>query len=166
MDTKREEWITAIGLLILRLGIGSYMFSHGLGKLQMVLAGHFDKFGDPIGLGPWLSLVLITFAEFFCSLLVMVGLATRFAAGPIVFAMAVAAFVAHAGDPWSSETAAMAFFGGASKTWFSKEPALLFLIPFLALIFTGPGRFSLDHVIWPRLRGGRNQGLSERSGIV
>jgi uncharacterized membrane protein YphA (DoxX/SURF4 family) len=30
----------------------------------------------------------------------------------------------------------------------SKEPALLFLIPFLALVFTGAGRFSIDGLIW------------------
>jgi uncharacterized membrane protein YphA (DoxX/SURF4 family) len=32
----------------------------------------------------------------------------------------------------------------------SKEPALLYLIPFLALIFTGPGRISIDELIFAR----------------
>src|SRR4029453_19208775 len=100
--------------------------------------------GDPIGIGSVPSLVLVTFAEFLCALLVMLGLGTRFAAMPVVISMGVAAFVAHANDPWSSETAAMAFFGGQSKTWFSKEPALIFLIIFLALAFTGAGALSLD----------------------
>jgi uncharacterized membrane protein YphA (DoxX/SURF4 family) len=66
--------------------------------------------------------------------------------------MAVAAFVAHAGDPWSMETAAIRFFAGESQTWFSKQPALMFLIPFLALVFSGAGRFSLDRLLWPRVR--------------
>jgi uncharacterized membrane protein YphA (DoxX/SURF4 family) len=61
--------------------------------------------------------------------------------------MAVAAFVIHAGDPWTMEAAATAFFGGASKTWFSKEPALLYLIPFLSLVFTGGGKLSIDGLI-------------------
>jgi putative oxidoreductase len=82
---------------------------------------------------------------------VIVGLATRLAAIPVVIAMAVAAFVAHGADPWSMEKAAMAFFAGESKSWASKEPALLFLIPFLALAFTGAGRFSLDAVFGPKL---------------
>ena len=144
MTTRNESLSTSIGLLILRLGVGGYMCSHGVGKLRMLLAGDFTTLGNPIGIGNVPSLVLVTFAEFLCAVLVMIGLGTRFAAVPPVISMAVAALVAHAKDPWSSETAAMAFFSGQSKTWFSKEPALLFLIPFLALAFTGPGAFSLD----------------------
>jgi putative oxidoreductase len=138
---------TSIGLLVLRLGVGGYLLTHGVGKLRMTLAGSFDAFGDPIGLGSVPSLILVTMAEFACAILVMLGLWTRFAAVPVVVAMAVAAFVAHAGDPWSMEKAAMAFFSGESETWFSKEPALLYLIPFLALIFTGPGEISVDGLI-------------------
>lgn len=162
MEARWQNLTTSVGLLILRLGVGAYMASHGWGKLQMVLAGDFDKFGDPIGLGSGLSLVLVTTAEFFCALLVMVGFATRLAAVPIVFGMGVAAFVAHANDPWSMETAAKLFMAGESKSWASKEPALLFLIPFLALIFTGAGKFSIDGLIWPRWRErwAKREGLS------
>ena len=142
MQMQLRELASSVGLLILRLGIGGYMLSHGWGKLLMVLAGGFDKFGDPIGLGSAASLVLVTAAEFLCALLVMIGLGTRLAALPVVFAMAVAAFVVHGGDPWSSEQAAMA---GSLK---SKEPALMYLAAFLALAFTGPGWLSLDGLIW------------------
>jgi putative oxidoreductase len=139
---------TSIGLLILRLGVGGFMASHGWGKVQMLLAGQAEQFGDHTGLGATASLILITFAEFVCSILVMLGLLTRLAAVPIVIGMGVAAFVVHGGDPWSSETAAKAFFAKQSENWFSKEPALLYLIPFLALIFTGAGRLSIDGLIW------------------
>lgn len=128
----------SIGLLILRLGVGGFMLTHGWGKLQMMLAGDFDQFGDPIGLGSGPSLVLVFFAEFVCALLVIIGLATRIAAVPIVFAMAVAAFVVHGSDPWTMGPGA------------SKEPALLFLSAFLALFFTGAGRISVDALIWSR----------------
>jgi len=143
---------TSTGLLILRLGVGGFMASHGVGKLRLLLAGSFDVLGDPIGLGPVPSLVLVTMSELLCALLVVVGLGTRFAAVPVVFSMGVAAFVAHANDPLSAETAALAFFAGTSKTWFSKEPALLFLIPFLALAFTGAGALSVDEWIRRRRR--------------
>jgi putative oxidoreductase len=152
METGRTDWAGSVGLLILRLGIGGYMLTHGWGKLQMVLAGDFAKFGDPIGLGSGLSLVLVTVAEFFCSLLVMAGFATRLAAGPVVFAMAVAAFVVHAGDPWTMGKGAELFFSGQAKSWASKEPALLFLCGFLALMFTGAGRYSVDGWLGPRWR--------------
>lgn len=154
MQSSRQDLATSIGLLILRVGIGGYMLSHGWGKLQMLLAGDFDKFGDPIGLGSGLSLALIVTAEFFGALLVMLGLATRFAAAFPVVAMGVAALVVHAGDPWTMETAARLFMAGEAKSWASKEPALLYLIPFLALAFTGAGRFSADSLICSRWHGG------------
>ncbi|MCA1734513.1 MAG: hypothetical protein LC732_13070 [Acidobacteria bacterium] len=50
--------------------------------------------------------------------------------------------------------AAMRYFSGASQSWGSKQPALTFLIVFLALVFTGAGRFSLDALIASR-SGGR-----------
>jgi putative oxidoreductase len=153
MEAERKEMSVSIGLLILRLGIGGYLITHGWGKLQMLIAGGAEKFGDPIGLGSTLSLALVTTSEFLCALLVIIGLATRLAAVPVVISMSVAAFVIHAGDPWTMGAAASAFFGGASKTWFSKEPALLYLIPFLSLVFTGGGKFSLDGLIASR----RNQ---------
>ena len=153
MKADRKEMSASIGLLILRLGIGGYLITHGWGKLQMLLAGGAENFGDPIGLGSTLSLTLVTTAEFLCALLIILGLATRLAALPVVISMAVAAFVIHARDPWSMEAAAKAFFSGASKTWFSKEPALLYLIPSLSLVFTGGGKLSLDGLIAMR----RNQ---------
>jgi putative oxidoreductase len=135
-------------LLILRLGIGGFLLTHGLGKLKMLLAGGFGKFGDPIGLGPVASLILVTTSEFLCAILVMLGLATRVAAALPVISMSVAAFVAHAGNPWTSEKGYLLFMSGQAKTWFSKEPALLYLIAMLTLAFTGAGRFSLDDLIW------------------
>jgi putative oxidoreductase len=148
--------VPSVGLLILRLGFGGYLATHGWGKLQMVLGGQFDRFSDPIGIGSGASLVLVMFAEFFCSILVMLGLATRLAAIPVVIAMAVAAFVAHWNDPWTMGEAARLFYSGASTSWASKQPALLFMIAFLTLIFTGPGRFSADASIRARWRGKRN----------
>ncbi len=141
MATHWRDNTNAIGLLILRLGAGAYMASHGWFKVQLVMAGDFDKFGDPIGIGPTASLILVAFAEFVCPILIMVGLATRLAAIPTVIAMAVAAFVAHGGDPWTMQP------DGPSK-----EPALMFLIPYLAMIFTGAGALSIDRLIASRRR--------------
>jgi putative oxidoreductase len=151
-ETNRQALATSIGLLVLRLGVGGFLLTHGWGKVQMLRAGQFDLMGDPIGLGSRLSLVLVMFAEFVCSLLVMAGLATRLVALPVVFAMGVAAFVAHAHDPWTMEAAAKLFFAGHTKMILAKEPALIFLIVFLALAFTGAGRFSVDALIrsWRR----------------
>ncbi|HUO83960.1 MAG TPA: DoxX family protein [Thermoanaerobaculia bacterium] len=151
-NEKTRETATSIGLLILRLGIAGYMLTHGWGKFQMVLGGELDQFGDPIGLGSALSLILVFIAEFVCPILIIVGLGTRIAAIFPVAAMGVAAFVAHGGDPWTMGGGAQIFYSGASESWASKEPALLFLIVFLALVFTGAGRYSIDEIIRRRRR--------------
>lgn len=117
-------------LFLLRLGAGSLMLTHGFPKLMRILDGNFS-FGDPIGIGPGASLILVIFAEFFCALFVMAGLWTRFALIPLIIAMSVAAFIAHAGDPFAD-----------------KELSLFFLISFLALLLSGPGKYSLDHLLY------------------
>lgn len=157
MATQQCKLLASLGLLLLRLGVGGYLFTHGLGKLNMVIEGQFEMFADPIGIGKAPSLVLVTFAEFVCALLVMVGLATRLAAVPVVIAMGVAAFVAHGNDPWTTEEAVRLFLAKETQFPVSKEPALLFLIPFLALIFTGPGCLSLDALIRRWWRGPESQ---------
>jgi putative oxidoreductase len=157
MDARRQDLSTSIGLLILRLGVGAYMATHGWGKVQMLLAGEAEKMGDPIGIGSWPSLALVTLAEFVCALLVVVGLGTRLAAIPPVTAMGVAAFVAHGKDPWTMSEAFRLFMEGQTKFPVSKEPALMFLVPFLSLVFTGAGRFSLDAMI---RRGSKQQSPS------
>jgi putative oxidoreductase len=115
-----------LGLLVLRVGIGALMIGHGAGKVTDLLSGE-AAFPDPIGLGPVPSLALAAFAEFLCALLVVAGLLTRWAAVPVLINMLVAALIFHASDPFAE-----------------KEHALLFAIPFLALVFTGAGRYSLD----------------------
>ena len=124
----------AIGLLILRLGMGALMLTHGWGKAQMLIAGEFEKFPDPLGMGQTMSLVGAAGAEVGGALLVMVGFLTRLGALSVAFTMGVAAFVIHGADPW--------FMGPGVSA--SKEPALTLLIVFLAIALTGAGRFSLD----------------------
>lgn len=149
---NRHDLAPAIGLLIARIGFGGLMMTHGWGKLQMLLARDFESFGDPIGLGKPLSLSLATFAEFACALLVIVGLGTRLATIPLIITMAVAALVVHASDPLTAGEAARLFFAGETDFPKSKEPALLFLTAFAALLATGPGKLSLDAWLWGRVR--------------
>lgn len=120
---------TDLGLLVLRLWVGLSMAGlHGAAKFQQILAGSAE-FGDPIGLGPRLSLLLAGSAEFLASLLLVIGLATRWAAGALAFTMGVAFLVAH----------------GAKLTGEGNgEKAFVFLGCYVVLLLTGAGRFSLD----------------------
>lgn len=133
MRADKMDTATSIGLLVLRVGIGAFLATHGWGKVQNVFGGKIDQFADPIGIGVVPSHVLAAGAEFGCALLVAVGLFTRLAAIPAAFTMAVAAFIVHAPDPL--------LMGSQPK---AKEPAILYMVPFVALVFTGAGRYSLD----------------------
>lgn len=117
-------------LLATRLVIAGFMLTHGYPKLEKLLAGGDISFSDPFGIGPELSLGLVVFAEFFCSLLIALGLGTRLASIPLAITMFVAAFISHGDDPFSR-----------------KEKALLFLLIYLVLLVTGSGKYSIDHLI-------------------
>ncbi len=139
LTESRRALLDDIGLLALRVATGGLMMvSHGWDKLSnfgdKVAAG----FPDPFGIGVTASLGLATFAEFFCSLLVIVGLATRLAATQLIATMAVAAFIAHSGD----------IFGGAG------ELAAVYLGASVAVFLCGPGRFSLDRLVWRKPASG------------
>ena len=121
-----------LGLLILRVSFGLLMAGHGLGKVQDLVAGK-TGFPDPLGIGSVPSLALAAFAEFLCALAVAVGFKTRWAAIPVVITMLVAAFIFHADDGWAKQ-----------------EFPLLYACGFLALVFTGSGRHSVD--AWLRKR--------------
>ncbi len=128
--------LPSLGLLAARVGFGAYMLlGHGWGKL-IEFGERSAKFPDPLGIGSPASLTGAVFAEVFCSALLALGLATRAALVPLIFTMVVAAFLVHGNDPWF-----------LSKIGGSKEPAMLYLIGYVTLLFTGPGRFSLDEMI-------------------
>ncbi|MFT5383537.1 MAG: putative oxidoreductase [Saprospiraceae bacterium] len=119
---------TDIALLILRIAVGGMMlFSHGWGKMMKFFGEGPITFGNPIGIGEEASLVLTVFAELFCSILLIIGLATRWATIPLMITMLVAIFIVHGADPFGK-----------------KEFALLYLIPYIVLLLTGAGRVSLD----------------------
>ena len=126
---------TDLGLLVLRVGAGVMMMTHGWGKLLMLLDGKGHDFADPVGAGPMASLLLAVFAEFLCALLVVLGVKTRWTAIPLVVTMAVAALVVHASDPFNV-----------------KELAALYGVVFLALVLTGGGRYSFDGWLGGRRR--------------
>jgi len=127
-----DSFIPSVGLLVFRVVFGGFMlFGHGWSKL-MSFSEAMSKFPDPLGIGSELSMGCAIFSEVVCSVLVILGLATRVAVFPLVFTMAVAALMVHGGDPL--------FMGDGA----AKEPALVYLTAFLLLFFTGPGNFSLD----------------------
>lgn len=130
-----RETLNSVGLLIMRIWIGGAMLlAHGWPKVS-TFSDRLQTFADPLGIGSPASLVMAIFAEVLCAILVMLGLGTRLAAVPLLFAMIMAAFIVHGADPWAK-----------------KEFALLYAVPFLMLMLTGPGRYSLDHLLLKKYR--------------
>lgn len=125
----------SVGLIALRVIAGfNLLYNHGLGKL-MSFGEEAATFDNPIGLGPVLSMVLTVFAEFFCSLALILGLTTRLAAIPLVITMIVIVFYVHISDPFAD-----------------MELGLLYLSSFTMILLVGPGRYSLDAVISAQLQ--------------
>jgi putative oxidoreductase len=118
-----------LGILLLRLAIGTMMLSHGGPKLIGLLNGQ-TQFADPIGLGPVVSLGLAVFAEFVCSILIIIGWQFRLAVIPLIVTMLVAVLIVHGEDPWAT-----------------KEKASLYLLVYLVLLISGSGKYSLVHLL-------------------
>lgn len=121
-------------LLFLRVSIGIFMLTHGTSKLITLLEGGPISFADPIGIGPVASLALVVFAEVFCSLLLIFGIATRFAVIPLLITMLVAVLIVHSAD----------VFG-------VKEMALLYFIVYTTIAITGAGKFSVDNLVYKKI---------------
>ena len=114
-------------MLILRIGFSFFMVHHGYEKLQNLMAGNSADFPDPLHVGPQFSHALTVFAEFFCSIFVILGLGTRLAVVPLAGCMLVIVTILTPNEPLAD-----------------KEHAILFLLVYVALYLTGPGKYSLD----------------------
>ncbi len=128
-SSKHYAGAVNTALLILRLGVGILILKHGYDKITNFGSLQY-KFMNFMHVGSKMSLMLVIFAEFFCGILLILGLFTRFACVPLIIAMYVALFVFTKGD----------FFGKG-------EASALYLIGFIALLFAGPGRVSVDGMI-------------------
>jgi putative oxidoreductase len=116
-------------MLLLRIVAAGLMLKHGYDKMVHFedTASHMMNF---MGIGSKATTALLIFAEFFCSLLVIIGLFTRLACIPLIIAMTVALVKAHNAD----------FLGEG-------QMAALYLLCFTVLLFTGPGKVSVDSMI-------------------
>ena len=128
------ERFTDFGILMLRIGLGAMMAWHGFPKFTGGVAAWTEIGGAMSLLGVTIYPVLWGFCaavvEFFGGIALIFGLFTRLVALLLCFTMVVAS-VMHL------STADGGGLQGASH-------AIELGIVFLALIFIGPGRFSVD----------------------
>lgn len=126
LSTKYSAGTFNVAMLLLRFGVGVLMINHGYDKLIHFSAMKAD-FMNFLGLGNSISLTLVVFAEFFCSLFIIIGLFTRLSAVPLIITMAVALFMVFKGD----------VFGKG-------ELPALYLAVYVVLLLLGPGKISVD----------------------
>ena len=123
---------TSVLILVLRVFLGVMIMLHGLDKLMNFEALSYT-FPNIMGLGSYMSLMIVIFAEFCCSLFLIFGLLVRLMVIPPIITMAVAFVDVHDAE----------FPEG--------ELSFIYLVLLLILYFIGPGRYSIDYLIDMRL---------------
>lgn len=154
-DDRRSTTMNDVGLLLLRLGVGGALMTHGYPKLfggqgktphpalvkalgtnfpatverggLQAFSSGLERMGIPV---PEQAAMLSALTEFGGGLALALGLKTRFVAPIAFFNMLVAIRKAH----WKT-----GFHGQGGY-----ELAFLFAVAVATLFFTGPGAFSLD----------------------
>jgi putative oxidoreductase len=127
-------WIGSVGLLGLRLVMGAAFILHGWPKIQHP----FDWMGATASV-PAIFQLLAALAEFGGGMALIVGLLTRLASLGIMTNMIVALAIVHLphGDPFVGKP------GGHSY-----EPAAVYLACAVLFVILGPGRYSLDALLF------------------
>lgn len=123
-----RDRVISLLILALRLFFGILFFSHGLDKMMNFNELSYS-YPSVFGFGSYMTLMLSIFSEFACSIFLIAGLLVRITVIPMIAAMAVAFFDIHDGM----------FPDG--------ELSLIYLVLFVILYITGPGRYSFDYLI-------------------
>ena len=123
-----------VALLLVRLVVGIAFMYHGYGKIQ-----HPMTWMGPDSAYPGVFQAMGAISEFIGGAALALGFLTRIAAFGIICTMSVAVYLhlVILGDPFVNAT------GGGSY-----ELALVYLVISLLFLFAGPGRFSLDKLIF------------------
>tara|TARA_B100001564_G_scaffold448_3_gene439 strand:- start:2616 stop:3035 length:420 start_codon:yes stop_codon:yes gene_type:complete len=120
--------------LLFRVVVGLSLMTHGYSKLMRLVEG--KVWGRThLFFNEEVSFALITFAEFFAPLLIILGLGTRLFAIPVIYAFIIIVFDAHWDDPFTK-----------------MEKGLLFLISYIFIFMIGPGKISLDNLITKKFK--------------
>lgn len=128
------------GLALLRVWTGAVLFlRHGWEKQPAHWPQFLAHFPNPIGIGSHPSFFIAFVSDFVCSILLIVGLGTRWAALYCLGNIFVAwAFVHH-----------FAFFGKGSGSDHG-ELIVLYTGALLTILIAGPGAACIDRMITPK----------------
>ncbi|MES2747973.1 MAG: DoxX family protein [Bacteroidota bacterium] len=125
------------GLLCIRLIIGLLMAFIGYQKLihfnEMVVDDFWAKNVSFLGMSGAVPLSLTIFAEFFCSVFLILGLFSRFSLFVLAFCMAYIFLVIFPGSILEN-----------GEHGYKFNDAFVYFTIYVGLLFTGVGKYSLD----------------------
>jgi putative oxidoreductase len=128
---------TDLGLLLIRFIIGTLMAFIGYEKLihfeEMANSDFWAKNVSFLGMKGAIPLALTIFAEFLCSIFLIVGLFTRVSSFFLLFCMAYIFLVIFPGSILDK-----------GEHGYEFNTAFTYFMIYLGLFFTGPGKYSLD----------------------
>ena len=133
--TQKLDWL---GPLVARITLGVLFVSTGWGKVHSLakVTAYFTELGIPF---PGIQAPMVSFIELIGGALLVIGLAARIAALPLMASMAVAILTAQRENVHGLPD----LFGLVEWTY-------LALLLWVAL--AGPGKVSLDHLLFGRNR--------------
>lgn len=136
--------------LMLRLILAWEFWEAGVQKFtgDNWFSGVQENFPFPFNVIPVnFSWFLATWAELLGALGLLFGLATRFWAITLLILTVVAALAVHVPQEWSSLGELWKGYRVSSSEFGNFKLPLLFFIMLLPLLFSGPGKASIDHLI-------------------
>ncbi len=132
LSEKLKQW-EDIPLLLVRLTLAYGFYGPAMMKLKNV-QGIADWFASMHYIFPKLNAYLATITETSGVILLTLGFLTRFISIPLIITMLVAIFTVHLSHGFQ-----------AGNNGF--EIPFYYIIMLLVLVFSGPGKFSLDYLI-------------------
>ncbi len=145
------EWI---GLLLVRILMAYEFGKAGFMKLNgnNWFANIQDNFPFPFNVIPTeISWFIATWFEILGAFGILFGLFTRFWAFSLIILSVVAIFGVHWPDDWSSLAELWKGYAVSNKGFGNYRIPLLFIAMLIPLVFIGPGRLSLDHLLQQRV---------------
>jgi len=148
---RRWEWLP---ILVARVSLGLFFAVSGYNKLfnEEKHAGLIElmmEIGAPF---PEFMALFLACVEFFGGILLMIGLFSTFVAIALTIAMVVAIATVEIEHIIPKGIGPLDWM-----SWFLYLPQVMYIILFVWLITTGPGKLSLDYLLANKLGVSRNQ---------
>lgn len=148
---RSGAWVAPLGL---RLILAWEFFEAGLSKFNgdNWFSHIKDDFPFPFSALPVeLSWFIATWAELIGGAALLIGLGTRFFSATLMVLTVVAIAAVHWPAEWSSLAELARGYAISDEGFGNYKLPLIFLVMFVPLLLTGPGKLSLDHLIAQRL---------------